>query len=243
MTNYAHDPIFEAVIELRYAGAGSQKAFEQATKRVQKTYPVAQDIRAKKLTAEGVASDGPDEVYIGRHLSSTDGTDTVILHWDRVALSRKAPYFGWDEFVRRFREVLTAVAAISKGRALARIGVRYIDRLDVPLGGEEVFDYREFVTVAPNPFPFDHGPISGISLSASTVVEGGNFGVVLNFAVGPSPVPESVSLFLDTEIFNQVQATLPKAESEIWIQLSEMRDWKNRVFEASITDKARSLFR
>ncbi|MGA2952733.1 MAG: TIGR04255 family protein [Caulobacteraceae bacterium] len=242
MTDYPHPPLFEAVIELRYAGDGSQRAFEQAAKRIHKLYPVAQDIRAKVLAAEGVPSDAPEVVFLARHLSSADGADTVILHPDRVALSRKAPYLGWDDFTRRMREVLATAAPISKRRGLSRVGVRYIDRLDVPVASDVVFDYQEFVRVAANPLPFESGPVSGISLSAATIVEGGKFGVVLNFGMGQSPLPGRAGLMLDTEVFNQIQSTLPKTESELWSQLSEMRDWKNRIFEASITDKARALF-
>jgi len=167
MTDYPHPPLFEAVIELRYAGDGSQRAFEQAAKRIHKLYPVAQDIRAKVLAAEGVPSDAPEVVFLARHLSSADGADTVILHPDRVALSRKAPYLGWDDFTRRMREVLATAAPISKRRGLSRVGVRYIDRLDVPVASDVVFDYQEFVRVAANPLPFESGPVSGISLSAA----------------------------------------------------------------------------
>jgi uncharacterized protein (TIGR04255 family) len=161
MTEYPHPPILEAVIELRYGGAGSDKAFEQATKRVRRNYPVAQDVWAKKLTAEGITSEGPDQVFIARHLASQDGADTAILHPDRVGLSRKTPYLGWDELKMRFGALLSAAKAIGKGRTLVRIGVRYIDRVDVPTSADTVFDYQEFVKIAPSPLPFEAGPITG----------------------------------------------------------------------------------
>jgi uncharacterized protein (TIGR04255 family) len=50
-----------------------------------------------------------------------------------------------------------------------------------------------------------------------------------------------VSVVLDIDVFRAID--VPSSEDEIWSLMEHLRTIKNQLFEASITDKARELFR
>jgi uncharacterized protein (TIGR04255 family) len=173
-------------------------------------------------------------------MTSADGTHIVQLHPDRVALSRLPPYLGWDLFIDEFQRVLSSASAIRKGRQLSRIGVRFINRIDVPLDDDGMFDHSAYITLGLVPLPIEHGPLAVMSFSTATVLEGGRFGLALNCGKGVSPLVGHGSVTVDIEVFNQVN--LPKTQQAIWGQINEIRAWKNRVFEGALTERARKLF-
>jgi uncharacterized protein (TIGR04255 family) len=52
--------------------------------------------------------------------------------------------------------------------------------------------------------------------------------------------PGFVSIVLDIDVFREYQS--PANEDETWSTLDRIRDIKNEIFEACITDKTRELF-
>lgn len=240
---YPHPPITEAIIEFRFDGTGAQKNFEAATKRLMKAYPRTEDLRQIEIILNGetaTTSVTPDSPIV-RKMTSADGADIVLLDPARVAVSRLAPYIGWEKFIAHFRNVLTLASAIVKKRSLTRIGVRFINRIDVPADEYGMFDHGDYLRIGLAPLPFDHGPIGGLAFSVTSLLEMGKFGLVLNCSKAASPLIGHAALIVDIEIFNQNQ--LPSTQEQIWAQVGEFRVWKNRVFENTITDLARKLFR
>ena len=63
--------------------------------------------------------------------------------------------------------------------------------------------------------------------------------LVLNEALMPPPDPNVVSVLLDIDLF--CEEPLPDNEDGLWALFEEMRDRKNQIFEACITDKTREL--
>ena len=63
---------------------------------------------------------------------------------------------------------------------------------------------------------------------------------LLNEAIIKPAAPEVVSVVLDIDVFRTTD--LPDDEEELWKFLEELRQRKNTIFEACITDKARELF-
>jgi uncharacterized protein (TIGR04255 family) len=171
---------------------------------------------------------------------SENGADIVLLGTSSVAAARLAPYPGWEQFINRFRDDLQRTSGLIKKRPLTRIGVRFINRIDVPVGQHGLFDHATYINGGLSPLPFDHGPFGGMAYSVSSTIEHEKFGFVLNVAKIVSPLVGRAGLLVDIEVANQVN--LPSQPVDIWAQVDEIRAWKNRIFEALITDRARELF-
>jgi uncharacterized protein (TIGR04255 family) len=65
--------------------------------------------------------------------------------------------------------------------------------------------------------------------------------LVLNEAFEPQQDPDIVSVILDIDLFRDVH--LPGDEEELWALFEQLRERKNEVFEASITDRTRELIK
>ena len=63
--------------------------------------------------------------------------------------------------------------------------------------------------------------------------------LVLTEAMVPPPQVGIVSIVLDIEVSKQ--NNLPQTDMEIWSYFEKLRERKNQVFEASITNAAREL--
>ena len=64
--------------------------------------------------------------------------------------------------------------------------------------------------------------------------------LVLNAGSTQSPVIGSQSLILDLDISRDLD--LPANDADLWAFINLIRDHKNEVFEACITDKTRAFF-
>ncbi len=64
---------------------------------------------------------------------------------------------------------------------------------------------------------------------------------ILNSAMLPPTRSDAISILFDIDLFKA--SAVPQEEQEIWGLFEQMRIRKNRIFEGSITDKARELFR
>jgi len=241
--NYPHPPIVEAAIEFRFAGSGNQNDLEAATKKLRSAYPRLEEARPVLVTvqmanAPRASSLSPPPAI--RKMTSADGADIVMLQPDSVAAARLAPYRDWEDLEGKFRKNLGAARAIVKKRRLARIGVRFINRIDVAQDELGSFNHRDYLKLGDNLMPLEDAPVLGLMFSVTSLLDRGRFGVIINCGKVDSPLVDHAGLLLDIEVFNQ--ANLPVTDADIWVQVTEIRSWKNRLFEASITDRARAMF-
>jgi uncharacterized protein (TIGR04255 family) len=60
---------------------------------------------------------------------------------------------------------------------------------------------------------------------------------VVHQVILPPPTPENTSILLDIDLFREGHESVETAE--IWKLLDQLRDRKNELFEACLTDKTR----
>jgi len=127
--------------------------------------------------------------------------------------------------------------AIAVYRKIARIGVRYINRIDIPWPGGpiDLSKYLRLQIDVPQP-PFPH--IS--QQTAQVVFDFDDCQVIVNMGVVPSALVDHFSYALDFD-FGRDRA-VPQADADIWNYIESIRERKNMLFEASITDRTRTLF-
>jgi uncharacterized protein (TIGR04255 family) len=63
---------------------------------------------------------------------------------------------------------------------------------------------------------------------------------LINSSVVPPPLVDHVSVILDIDV-SRAEAP-PQRDDDIWALIDRIRVHKNRIFEESVTDKARELF-
>jgi uncharacterized protein (TIGR04255 family) len=239
---YARPPIVEAVIELRFTQVVPEKTLERAAKRIKSDY-FSEEIE-NLLQIEIDPATGATHRRVasrGRKLSSLDRTDQLLLRPNAFACSRLAPYTGWEAFFERAQTGWTEWKKVAGVIALSRIGVRYINRIDIPPGRPtEPVRIEDYLNVSPK-MPTDIGtPLATYAMNVTWPWNENGYTVILNTSSVTSPLVGFVSFVLDLDFGKE--RDLPMSDDRIWAQVADMREIKNRAFEYCITDRARSLF-
>ena len=154
---YKHPPITEAVIEIRLEDSLSESVVEKIHKRLKKSYESSETISLvgirldpKKEKIERI----PDE-FEAYKLTSKDQADVVQIKPNAMVCSRLAPYNGWVNFEPRARENWEIWRKTAKHTKIKRIGVRYINRIDIPFRKEDKIDIEDYLTIVPK-YPEPH---------------------------------------------------------------------------------------
>jgi uncharacterized protein (TIGR04255 family) len=115
--------------------------------------------------------------------------------------------------------------------------LRYINRINLP-AGVEVEDY---INIGPRiPEGVSKAFIGYFAQLVLPVLDlGPEYRAIINTGVEPVTSPGSPGLLLDIDVFGERVFHL----DEVWGVLDQLRLCKNRLFEASITDKVREVIR
>lgn len=178
---------------------------------------------------------------IGIRFKSMDGKYVVQARTDAFVCSRLQPYETWE----RLREEAKCTWKLYRGLlsdevSWRRIGVRYINRLDIPSESGTIA-LKDYFSVHPE-------------LPASLPQTAANFFLRLNVpmpALGPKgqviltqtntkpPREGVVSVILDIDTFLEQDLS----DEQAWEKFEELRLKKNEVFESCITDRTQELIR
>jgi uncharacterized protein (TIGR04255 family) len=62
---------------------------------------------------------------------------------------------------------------------------------------------------------------------------------IINQALVPPLIPDTTAIMLDIDLYRD--SDVPQSESEIWAAFAQLREGKNLIFNASLTEKAKGL--
>ena len=121
---------------------------------------------------------------------------------------------------------------------LSRIGVRYINRIDVPSDAADRVRLEDYLTIYPQ---MPNGPpMLGYIMQVLRDVGEDNCRLIINSGSVVSPLIGFVSFLLDLDVFREND--LPRRDEELWKFIDRMREHKNQIFESCITQQARTIF-
>jgi uncharacterized protein (TIGR04255 family) len=234
--SYKRPPIVEAVLEVRFETPIDSGVLDRVKDELLKEYP-APPLRTMAVNVE--LSDAPKVLQQaqGYRLSSGDGAAVVTVGPNLVSTSRLAPYEGWEGFIATARRNFSTWRKLTGSRKIARLGVRYVNRIDVPGENVQIGDYLTVGLIMP---PLGVPPLSSFAINAAMPLGKDNCTLILNSGSTPSPLVNVNSLILDLDVSREVD--LPQKEDNLWELADRIREYKNAVFEGCITDRARELF-
>jgi uncharacterized protein (TIGR04255 family) len=242
---YKRPPITEAIIEIRFATAIDADAIAKTGAAYRQLYPSEQIAKNVNVAVDVAGRENdPPRAQIneetGHRRSSADLTELILIWPFTFVVSQLAPYPGWREFFARFVRDWTLWKKAVGYRKIGRVGVRYINRIDIPVvAGSPTMEEAEFLNVYPH-LPEALGVTFGYGVQALLAIQDIGCKLVLNSSVVPSPLLNHTSFMLDQDIAKEVD--LPQRDEQLYELLEEIRVKKNSVFESCITDRARELF-
>jgi uncharacterized protein (TIGR04255 family) len=239
---YRRPPITEAVLELRLADLLEIDQVEKIKDRLAGDYPILPQTLQNISIIAGLGDQHRSQVEFGGYrLSSAEANDIVVMGRGHISTSRLAPYTNWEEFTGLAKRNWAIWRKVAGWHEVARVGVRYINRIDVPNPEEKSIPIDDYLIFRPVFPPFegfkgvDTFAINGVAAIANTP-----FKAILNAGSTPSPMVRTTSFLLDIDISQE--GNLPRNDDGLWTLIDQIRIHKNRIFEASVTDRSRKLF-
>ncbi len=236
---YDAPPIIEAVIQLRYAEPLPKSLYKKLLKRLKREYANELPQITKGASLDFAQEKAAFTAEVQARLSSPDETDVLIVADAFQTWSHLAPYDGWQPFVERCMRDVRIAQEVTGFRKLARIGVRYINRIDIPANEGEVTWYEHYLTINLTLPPMCDTVNSYGWRFERDFADLGLLAIVQSATTAPV-IPKHAAFLLDIDVI--AERNLPVKVDEIEGVLEKMRNLKNEIFETSITDKARASF-
>lgn len=229
------------VIDLRVASEVTAKNQETVVKRLKKLYPNSQALQALNVNIYTTGGRvGFEQKSQGFRLSSEDETDVVMVMPSGMAVARLAPYPGW-EVVREGAQAVWEIWRKSTPHIdLARIGVRTINRIDIPTDEKAQISIQTYLNFHPQLPPISEAPMHGYLMQVTLPTTKPKWIATITSAlVFPPPLLNHVSLLLDIDVFRTEE--IPNHDNQLWEAVEEAHVLKNNVFETCITEETRKL--
>lgn len=167
-------------------------------------------------------------VSVGRDVMSVH----VLRPYQDAALEEHG---GWEEFRSRISRALDAYWAVAQPTAIARIGIRYINKIVIPHRPVELEDYLRSALPRVSGLPQQIGGfLVRVDYTHSEDVR-----LVLTEGLTEAPAGH-VAVMLDLDVI--WKGTEPVQRKDAMQKVTELRDLEREAFEALITDQARALF-
>ena len=234
--------MLEAVIGITFSQPITDSALAAIDRRMSKNYLVHNDNEhVNLLMSTTVGADNRPVVDAQGHTTrghrrSNPGMDEIaVLMPNSLTVSQLAPYQGWDVYFSRFKRDFAYYKRTNIHRAISRVGMRYINRVDIP-AASNIVEHEQFVDIYPR-VPDALGPMVGFSLQAQFVLESiGGHTTVNTMPVQPAKLRHA-SFLVDIDVYKNI--TTPMTDNALYSLLIKMRVEKNRIFEACIKQRAR----
>lgn len=242
---YPHAPIIEAVLEMRVDLADGVTVDDlQAACASPAEYsvqqPYAEWTGSFNVAPTGVSTNTSQDIK-GHDWRTPDGLRRVRAKLDMYLYMQRAPYTNWDDFVHEAERHWLLYKEVARPVRLARIGARFVNRIDVPHTSIEL---SEYVTVSAPVPPGLPQVISGylVTMNVPEVRPGVDCTVISTLVPPESQGTTSIVVDIDVWASPVVRPDSDSFDAAVRDVLTELRRAKNSVFEACITDNARRLF-
>lgn len=237
---YRNPPIIEALCEFRFEPSASWD-----------------------LTIPGLIYEKTREGFPRRHqakafevsvAASPGGVEQQVLTTDRVqflredekaliqvgpnllAVNHLKPYPTWQDFLPLIRQGFDAYLEVASPKGIQRVGLRYINRIEIPGQRIELEDYFEFRPFVGPKLPQDFGSfIVGIQVPYENSRD--SLRLLANAAV---ETPNIFAVMLDLDYFLAQPGQVHLGNVFEWVEVAHSR--VEEVFEACITDRLRETF-
>jgi uncharacterized protein (TIGR04255 family) len=178
------------------------------------------------------------EQQIGFWFRSEDNLQTFQATLEGFSFNRLAPYESWEKFSNDAKNLWEIYKEICRPTHVTRAAVRYINQIIIP--ANELTELKDYLRTVPEVSPgLSQSALQTFFMQLQIPQPDLDCMLIINEAITPPTNPEIVTVILDLDLFRQ--QIWDSNDEDIWHFLEKLRDRKNEVFEASITDRTRGL--
>ncbi len=243
MEHFAKAPVHEALLDIQVVlppnpdnldfklfGRGLEDRFPDRKERLQ-------FVQNLQLAADQQQAP-PIRSIEGYLFTSTKDGKIVQARRDGFTFNKLRPYSKWDDFSAEGRELWQRFVGFAHPVAVKRLGLRYINRIEIP---ENLTDLRDLCLLFPDVPMGVPQAWSEFFQRFATIREDGSPSIVTLAIDIPTP-PNQPAIILDIDVVCHLQNS-EVAANAIWPHFERMRVLKNEIFDASLTSRAKDMFR
>lgn len=239
---YQKPPLIEALCEFQFAdGEWDWTIPGLVYQQIKDQFPT----KRQASTVEFEVQADPDQVSqrlkggLGRlQFARADETALVQVGPQLLVINQLQPYPRWSQFKPLILATLEVYRQIARPAGFRRVGLRYVNHIQIPADSVDLSIYFNFGPRLPAPMAAD--PIRSLLLRADLDQESHRGHLVLTLATAPGEGPGKPALILDLDFATTRAQDIALEGIDDWIEQAHNRI--ETAFEASITDQLRSLF-
>ncbi len=234
--SYSKAPIVEASIDFRVvAPEGITLEDLSAIKEaLHVDFPEQHDILEGELKLDAIPQSTIK--HIGFKLEDDTKRKVLQITLEGFTFSRLSPYSSWEALRDETQKLWETYKTVCRVSTISRVGVRYINRLNVPV----THKINAYLLLTPSIPQYRNRELGGLFMQLQMPQPDIESMLVINQALVEPPDPDTMSMILDLDLFRQSTWNV-QDEPRLWTFLETLRDRKNEVFEASITQKTREM--
>lgn len=239
---YRKPPVVEALCEMYFQDSEwDDTLIGQFYERVKSEFPRKrqQEIQEAQVrfSTSGEAAAGVRRLPPRMQFLTDAGDRMIQLGRDLLVVNQLRPYRHFEEWVENLCQALKLYQELVAPARLARLGVRYINRVVIPAVTVRMEDYFTVYPEIPEALGAAHG---AFMLRVELPNRSGEHTLLLTFGSAPPEQPDTTAYLLD--LYDVVE---PQCEVSVEIIRPIVQIGHDNVieaFEASITEKLRATF-
>ena len=240
--HFSKAPINEAMIDLRVqpregiAVTDLEGLVSVTTERYVQQQELFTDQFSFQITEQAKVETSRQRIglrFIGR-----DQREILQARLDGFTFSVLRPYDRWEPFRGEAQRLWNAYRDIVSPYAVRRVGVRYINRIDIP---QPSISPRDYLRTFPENSSDAPDQVQNYFMQLHLLVPDLNSVTLINQTIVPPPQPNMVSIVLDIELYREID--VPQDETGIWALFEQFRVRKNAIFRACLTERTKDLIR
>jgi uncharacterized protein (TIGR04255 family) len=167
-----------------------------------------------------------------------DRTALVQVGPDLLVVNHLHPYPAWGKFKVMIEKALGTYREVANPKGIRRIGLRYINKLDIPVSQVEIEDYVVSVPNVPQSIPqvfatwLQRVEIPFLESNGLMVLQAGSV---------KQESQSTISFLLDLDFISLRPKEIALETVMQWVETAH--DEVEKTFEACITDKTRALLK
>jgi uncharacterized protein (TIGR04255 family) len=241
---YKYPPITEAVCEFRFAPSQPWDStfFGLVYDKLKHDFPKKrQEVGFKFEVGQQPAEAAPPQIISAppkMKFLSDDERSLIQLQGDVLSVNKMKPYERWETFKALILHSLSAYTAVNNPKGIRRIGIRYINRIEIPESEVKIEDYLQAVPGLPEEIPQVFNTwVQRVEVPFPKI----NGLLILQSGSIREKDVDGVAFLLDLDfLIAAPEQPILLSSAEEMIETGH-REVEN-AFEACITDKTRSIF-
>jgi uncharacterized protein (TIGR04255 family) len=250
--NFSRPPVCEGLIDIRIQPLSLEALpiieelhthFSSRFPNKQTQYEISSSLKIEenKVTTK-IKTPNP----LGYLFESLDKKKLVQFRRDGFTFNQLKPdpdesWPGWESIKSEARELWDLYSQAMNFDNVERLALRYINKIVLKGKSGTGIDLDDYLTAAPQiPSPLPQTLTNYFTRVEFPFPKVNGWGIII-MTPHPEKSSNTIKITLDIEVFQR--KTMPLDNDLIWPSLDQFRDAKNEIFDASLTKKAKELFK